>query len=365
MTQELPLNQRSYWASNSERQNAIHSSLEHLPTYERASFQVAYNERRCVHADNDPQRARLNRLVSKGTLVRPYPSVYAIAEVWSHDTRRAQTYQIVRTLARLHPDWAFWGPTAAIVHGLTISNQYLEALHLADFAYHRKCASHIVWHQSTGPAPQTVDGVRVTDFEQTVFDCMRYLRFPEALAVADSALRIRQAGPIWLTNTMAQVGKGHVNVRHALEVARHADGRAESGGESIARASIIELGFVVPDLQVSVPNPIDGGEKRVDFYWRLSGVPDVIGELDGREKYLPGASDKPGSQIATNYSLAQLSDERLRESRISVGARIMRFSYWQALDHPYLEKMLQAYSIPRDHDYRPLEFRKVIPEWAR
>ena len=71
---------------------------------------------------------------------------------------------------------------------------------------------------------------------------------------------------------------------HALATALWADPRAESGGESIARGRMLLLGYELPDLQVAVPNKIEGGFYYGDFGWKRPNG-ELLGELDGRDKY--------------------------------------------------------------------------------
>ena len=64
------------------------------------------------------------------------------------------------------------------------------------------------------------------------------------------------------------------------------DGRtaeARNGGESMARAIMIDLGFVPPDLQVEICD-LDESDQvvAVDFHWMLPDGGVVVGELDGR-----------------------------------------------------------------------------------
>lgn len=68
-----------------------------------------------------------------------------------------------------------------------------------------------------------------------------------------------------------------------------ADGKSENGGESLARAAMIELGFVRPELQHEFPNETNPKwPYRVDFAWKVGGKL-IVGELDGADKYLVNA----------------------------------------------------------------------------
>lgn len=57
-------------------------------------------------------------------------------------------------------------------------------------------------------------------------------------------------------------------VRTALTTLQYADARAESGGESVARAVMIETGFAPDWLQYELTDPFDSAKPiRTDFAW--------------------------------------------------------------------------------------------------
>ncbi len=95
---------------------------------------------------------------------------------------------------------------------------------------------------------EAADGV--TAPVRTVVDCARALPFPQALAVADSALRSGRVTPLELARASEEaMGPGARAVRR---VASHADARAANPFESVLRALAIEEGFdLVPQLVVS------------------------------------------------------------------------------------------------------------------
>ena len=129
-----------------------------------------------------------------------------------------------------------------------------------------------------------------------------------------------------------------------MAVAQRADERAENGGESVTRARIIELGFVVPELQVEIENPLNEGQYyRADFFWVLEDGTELIGELDGKEKYIDPKILKGKDTVDA------LLDERLRESRISAkkGRCVMRFSFPEVMNRTFFERLLSTYGVPR------------------
>ncbi|MDP3969390.1 MAG: DUF559 domain-containing protein [Nocardioides sp.] len=83
----------------------------------------------------------------------------------------------------------------------------------------------------------------VTGCTRTVVDCARRLPFPEALAVADSALRRGDVDGVRLVRAADEVrGKGAASARR---VARYADARAANPFESVLRALALEAGLDV------------------------------------------------------------------------------------------------------------------------
>jgi very-short-patch-repair endonuclease len=113
-----------------------------------------------------------------------------------------------------------------------------------------------------GSRPAVQDAVRVhrttrlerqgpvTPVLRTVLDCATLLPFPEALAVADGALRSRFIGPRELLSA-AEASHGPGRARR-LRVARHADGRADNPFESCLRGVVLDSGTTgfVPQLEI-------------------------------------------------------------------------------------------------------------------
>lgn len=104
----------------------------------------------------------------------------------------------------------------------------------------QRALAHPHWADLT--ADEVVEGV--TSRERTLTDCLRFLPFDEALAVADSALRhhdVSSAGLMRLGDALA--GPGAARGRR---VTRRADGMAANPFESVLRAISLEI----PDLRL-------------------------------------------------------------------------------------------------------------------
>lgn len=271
------------------------------------------------------------------------------ARVRYHDglPRRARAMHLIRAVARKHPSWVFASFSAALVYGLQVSNGLTDVVHLAM----SECENRSVGderfhcHLVRDASFVTVAGIRVTPLKTTLLDCLCQANFSQGLAIADSALHWRLIDADGLREYVERSGFRRKGIRTARRALRWMDGRSDNGGESMARAIMIELGFQLPELQVEVADPLNpGGIWRVDFCWRLPDGRVVIGELDGGGKYLGAGEDAA-------EALDHMRRERLRESRLNLtGAMVIRFSFEQAMDRAYMERLLTNAGVPRRVD---------------
>lgn len=277
-------------------------------------------------------------------LLSPHCGVYVRRTYWKGLSRRDQVLHVARAIAQLHPKWIFDSYTAAAIRGWNVSYELLDKLNiLAPYQIQTKT---IISRSAKHPAFETVDGLRVSTVPQTLHHCLRAEDLRISLPIADSALREtgKSKGElIELVKADPTIVRSR-DFQRTIDVLTLADSRSESGGESIARATMIMLGFAVPDLQVECRDPMNPSKViRVDFYWVLDDGTIIIGELDGRQKYIDPTMTKGKDLIEV------LTDERLRESRLSVlGARIVRFSYSDVLDTVYFARLLERYGVPRN-----------------
>lgn len=299
----------------------------------------------CALAPSSRLQNALLRRVASGELVSPAHGLFVRASTWqSVDGSPAlRSEYLARGLGALHPTWTFCGPTAAAIHGLRISYPLLQQIHASSPTSGRIQANQLVQRHfiNTSEACE-VNGLRVTTLERTALDCLRTLDFADALAVGDAAAAKLGWDDEQLFCYLKYTGKGLTGIRKALDVAKYVDARSESGGESIARAAMIELGYVIPKLQVWVENPLDAAHPfRVDGMWILSDGTVVIFEMDGNEKR--ENPEMTGGRSATEV----LADERQRESLLSVtGARVLRLSYADVCNRTELSRRLNAFGVP-------------------
>jgi hypothetical protein len=312
---------------------------EHVMKRQREADQ----SRLCIVPTTKVENRLFSRLKKTGAVVSPWRGMYALSDAWSRLKPDERVRRIVRTLGRQHPSWVFCDTTAALMHGLDVPYQELMPIKVAQGPSERsKSTKHIARRPLLLTEPAVMaDGVAVTSLERTVMDCCARLSFRHGLAIADSALRVSGLGRehfMEYINSHREI----IGWSRALDPLAWADGRAANGGESLARAVMIEQGFMVPDLQVMVPNMVEGGTYYADFFWELPDGTRVVGELDGLDKYCE-PSMTGGRSIAR-----VMSDERRRESRIGAArCLVMRFSFDEAVRVDPLVELLEVYGIPR------------------
>ena len=320
-----------------------------------AMFRDAERKRLCAIPSDKRANELMRRAVAAGVAVRPARGMYARADRWRALSREQQAVSVLRTMQRLHPAWTFACESAGVMFGLPVARADLDEVHVATSPVNRKrSAGGVKRHRVEGDAAVFVDGVRVTSFDRTVFDCMRRSSFGQALAVADAALRLANRSSRSFAARFRSFGVRSRGAWRAERTMLYADARSESGGESLARAAMIELGFCLPELQVQLADPVDPRRSyRVDFAWLLPRGGFVIGEFDGMEKYENTRMRNGRSPIRV------LADEQHRESRLSLyGAPIVRFSYADVMDRARFQSILEGYGIPRSD--RAASFERLM-----
>ena len=231
----------------------------------------------CLFTADAKDRRQLNRMVKRGVLVRPHTALFVDAALWSQLDPNQKSLMMIRGLAKQHPDWVFCDMSAALVHGLWVSYKDARVIHICGPRSWNK--EGIVCHKMNVDSIE-VDGVRVTTLERTVFDCCRLHPVRASLGVADAALRITENDNEWMHAAFARFSHRNKGWHVADYVASIANGLSKNGGESLARATMIMLGFETPRLQVELRNPIDPDSSyRVDFLWDLPDGTQVAGEL--------------------------------------------------------------------------------------
>ncbi len=317
----------------------------HQTVNQRADELVIAAEARrmcCVpRTRSDKEALRLRML--KHHYASPYQGLYVRVQTWNGLTPVEKMCWIARALSETRPEWVFCLHTAAAFHGLYVSNHLARHIHVAhESPKHPKSRGIIVHHKKKSLESVLMNETPVTPLLETTIDCLSRSNFMDGLPVADSALArlgVSKRQFIDLIESSNQRG-----ARKALATAKHADDRSENGGESLARAVMIEEGFATPELQVPIPHPLHPGRTyRVDFLWHIPGKAPIAGEFDGMVKL-------ENESMLKNHSIAQtLREERNREAILtSTGLRIMRFTYEDVRRRRPLVRLMEHYGIPRD-----------------
>ena len=144
-----------------------------------------------------------------------------------------------------------------------------------------------------------------------------------------------------------------------------ANGLSENGGESFARGTMIDLGFMVPELQHEFVAPNSRVKYRCDFLWRVSGGGLIVGELDGYDKYFVDSTNSTHANINFNSSSdtqmlrnsynqaainrnidrqAERESVLFRECGVS---KIVRFNFADVIGVKNIERKLVDAGVPR------------------
>lgn len=294
------------------------------------------------------ERSRLDRAVEKGRLVRPYPNTYVPTEWWVEQDPLTQHLCRAHACSAIHPNWIFCSATAAALWGLQPPYEQLGKLQVVvPQRKHPQNTALVTFHRCDSLESVSLAGIRVTTCERTAVDCMRTFPPLDGLAIADSAIRRTNSDNLHLAKYLSEKVEAKLRgLARARLISLLADGKSESGGESIARGNMICCGFALPNLQEEVIGKVDGRRYRVDFSWAVDGTGAgpkgrIFGELDGRRKYI----DKV---MASGDSIDAILSERHRESELTLQCQaIVRFSYQEACSPRLLSRKLDAFGIPR------------------
>ena len=249
---------------------------------------------------------------------------------------------IARALTIIHPNWVFAELTAACAYELDhayslhdpgtiyIASTYSQSSHQYKRLKRIYMSSVDVTYMSNIP---------VTDIRRTLIDCALHRSFAEALPLFDSALRKGITSPS-VREYAQRLGYDTMQIDR---LCTYADPLSENGGESFARATIIELGFIVPRLQRPFMNPSNpNAPLRADFTWELPGGILIVAEFDGMGKYVVDDDKRKTIQ-------ARVHAEREREQQLQAQGvtRITRFEFEDLRYPERLERKLLQAGVPK------------------
>lgn len=303
----------------------------------------AEQEGRCLIPPSAAIRKALLRRIGSA-IVSPMPGLFARLTRWEELNRAQRHVEIVRALAIQHPEWTFCSYSAACLLGLEVSWRHLNVVHVcSETKPSARPGARIQRHRTKPAGAIDQGGISITPPIQTVTDCLLQTGFADGMPIADSA--ISKLG-LMREQLMEEVEKraGARNgraVRTALTTLQFADARAESGGESVARAVMIETGFAPDRLQYELTDPFDSTESmRTDFAWERQARELTLGELDGLVKY----TDQ--TMLAGRTTAETLVAERQREAHLSLyGHPLIRFTMSEVRSAGVLAKKLQTAGV--------------------
>lgn len=312
----------------------------HTPTEQL--LDAAQNESRCAIGATDLQRKALRRRAREGILVNPYRNLYSRVEYWSSLSPPQRHMHITRALTIMHPNWVFAELTAACAYELdhAYSLHDLGAIYIASTysqsPHQYKRLRRIYMHDID---VTYMSNIPVTDIRRTLIDCALHRSFSETLPLFDSALR-KGIASLSIREYAQRLGYDTMQIDR---LCTYADPLSENGGESLARATIIELGFIVPRLQRPFMNPSNpNAPLRADFTWELPGGILIVAEFDGMGKYVVDDGTRRSIQ-------ARVHAEREREQQLRTqgATTIMRFEFEDLRYPERLERKLIQAGVPK------------------
>lgn len=239
----------------------------------------------------------IERLVATGALRRVRNDRYVTAEHWNNLWNEGRhLVEVVSThLNSVAPDPVFWGPSAAVLHGLPLYRLAPRTVHAVILgSRHGRTVAGVAWH-SIPVEPEDiveVDGIRCTSLDRTVLDLACTTAATVSLSAADAVLRRAAVSGQVQNADAAEEWKARMQERathlrrpgivRARQILDFADGRAQLPGESVSRLHLRNLGFAAQELQVHVVGS-EGNDYWLDFGFRRSRC---FGEFDGQGKYL-------------------------------------------------------------------------------
>lgn len=302
-------------------------------------------DKRCLVATTRKEKARMKQALAEGLVVHVMPHIYARPKYWDELSAGEKMLHKMRSMQLLDPNVVFTGASAACARGLSVSNRYLvRPCVVTNRQAHRKGDDYIDCTVVTGDEITREGNLSLTSRGRMVADCLRAMTFRDGLALVDSSLRTWSMSCAQMAKEVEQCYHRSAGIHRMRALIDLGDGRAESGGESFARATMLELGMALPDLQREFPNPSDPTQPyRVDYAWDVAGGC-ILGELDGLEKYR-------NPEMTGGKSLAKLlEEEHRRQSHIEANdkvLRVVRFGFSDVLRDESFLRLLVGCGVPR------------------
>jgi hypothetical protein len=262
-----------------------------------------------------------------GRIVRVRQGAYVFADTWVPMSPEERHLTLVRAVMRLlGPRAVVSHHSAALLHGLDLWGVDLSRAHVTRLdSVSGRTTPDSVHHEGLclDGDLEVVSGLRSTSAVRAALESATLSDIERGLVVVDSGLRRGSFDKDTLArqHTLMEEWPG---TRHLQVVARLADGRAGSVGESRMRYFFWSHALPMPQLQHEVwfQGRLIG---VLDFYWPELGL---MGEFDGKAKYL--AHLREGENPADALFREKQREDLLR--RVT-GCRMVRF-VWSDLESP-------------------------------
>ncbi|MDY7541476.1 MULTISPECIES: hypothetical protein [unclassified Cryobacterium] len=286
--------------------------------------------------------------VERGHLVRLRWGAYTLAVEWRLLKPEKQYLLRVRALAAMsEAPVVFSHHSAAAIWDLPVVGRWPAGIEVLTAAASGGRSKHgTIRRFQDGPVSIVEhDGLLVTAPADTAVALARVVSFPAAVAIVDRAIHKPRHGTALATREELETALDGLP-RHARAIGRSAAFRAvdfanpESGsaGESVSRALVFMLGFVVPELQVRFDDEA-GFIAFVDFYWRTISK---VGEFDGFGKYVKEEYTKGRTLVQV------IMDEKRREDRVrACGPTVSRWDWDLLKDPSAFGRFLTARGVPQ------------------
>lgn len=284
------------------------------------------------HRANGIPYARIVRRRDSGEITRLRTGVFIPTEEWKalgpvnrHRLLVTETISILKSDA-LASHWS-----SAVLLGIPCLGSPPECVHVTDVRRGGQSSAHVRHHRERRRPPSVVvDGVPCTSPARTAIDLARTLPFDSALIAMDHVLNRGLSSRKEIAAELESLGRARGSARARL-VLSHASELAESPGESLSRARMIQLGAPLPSLQKEFRDD-RGLIGRTDFWWEELLL---VGEFDGAAKYGVGDGAPQADAKEVFYK------EKLREDRIRAqGVRFVRWGWDDAISIPRFTRPL-------------------------
>lgn len=291
------------------------------------------------------EHARLIRAVDRGEIVRVHRGAFVRAELW-HQASPWQRYRLrCRAVALVNPGIVLSHAAAAALWGVPLLRYDRSVDCLADGVRAGRPATGVVYRGTRHPSHRVVelDGVLVTDLPRTLAELSARGTFADGVVALDWAIHaVGRSGDASATKEQVLGAASELEIvrggRRLASAVGFADGRAESPGESLSRVLMLQLGFVIPDLQHEFVLP-GVGVVRTDFRWPRQRL---VGEFDGMSKYR--AAELRGGRTVEQVVI----DEKLREDAVRRHGETVGRWVWGDLRAPSrFAAVMRALGVPR------------------